>query len=240
MIESFIINILASIFFVLCGYLLNIVIRFLKFRPFKKLWKPFLNDKQIIVILTTRPGPHKSSTPRVSLNELQSYSVLNTQFSKFNIKVIPQSTDLSMDELKKNNLIVLGGPSSNEIARRIWLQIQSFIPFSFDYENHIIHDINSKYEPLLDSEGKLKVDYGLLIRMKNPYNREKSILLSMGCHGYSTSGSIEALTRLQYAKQIIKQAGIKDFISLLKFDIDNNIIVNFSVERTYLLIIKPE
>jgi hypothetical protein len=66
-------NIIAGIFLIGLGYGLNNLLQWIKLSPFRKVWNPFIKEKDVLVILSTSKGPYSWSSDRVSFTETQAY-----------------------------------------------------------------------------------------------------------------------------------------------------------------------
>lgn len=91
----------------------------------------------------------------------------------------------------KNNLILLGGPDANKITREILSRLNLSLTFGDVEVNEIaIHDsvTGKSYAPLKKSikSDELNLDYGLIVKGKNPFDLSKNILIMGGSFGYGT------------------------------------------------------
>jgi hypothetical protein len=234
MIISFLIHLAASITFVILGYISNSIYQWFKLSSFRTIWKPFLRDKSVTVVLSTRPGPLKRSTPRVSFNELQAYVNINKTLTKINISTIPVSSEIALEEIREKNLIILGGPIANKVTANFWPIISKQFPFYFDLEKQIILTGQRDYCPQLNENSILTKDYGIIMRVSNPYNNDKHIVLAMGCHGFSTHGLINMMVKVESAKKLIKATNNKDFVALVEFILQDNMIISDNILECYV------
>ena len=234
MLDSFLINIAASVTFVFLGYISNNIYQWLKLSSFRIIWKPFLNDNIVNVVLTTRPGPLERSTPRISFNEMQAYANINKTLSNINISTIPVSSEMTTKEHLDKNLIILGGPIANKVTENFWPLISKQLPFYFDQEKMTIIAGQREYCPQLDENNILIKDYGIIMRLLNPYNNNKYIVLAMGCHGFSTHGLINMMVEIKSAKKLIKATKNKDFAAIVEFNLQDNIIISDNILECYI------
>lgn len=245
MIDLFI-NLLASLIFVGLGYGLNYVVQKFKLRSFKKIWKPFVSEKSVDIYLSTRKGPNPWSTPRVSFIEVIAYNKCSLLLKKLGVETnLKKSNDYNLEEVKNNNIIVIGSPVANGVSKLVWENIINDHPFTFEMNDHpvtiteddkeITINMNeyffkfktNSYKPELDedlkfNERRWKSDYALILRYRNPLNKEKALFLLMGCHGFSTLGAMNFLLDKTYSSKILKATGNKDFALLIKFNLKNN------------------
>jgi hypothetical protein len=101
-------------------------------------------------------------------------------------------SDQISENLLKENIISIGGPIPNDITKE--LLNKSEINYKFN-GNEIFSKKTSKIEfsPLMDNES-IKRDYGIITKMKNPYNRKKECVIVCGCLGWGTQACLKVLT----------------------------------------------
>jgi hypothetical protein len=234
MLISFLINIAACFAFVILGYISNITYQWFKLSSFRTIWKPFLRDKSVTVVLSTRPGPLKRSTPRVSFDEMQAYADINKTLTKINISTIPVSSEIALEEIREKNLVILGGPIANKVTANFWPIISKQLPFYFDLEKQIILAGQREYSPQLNENNILTKDYGIIMRVPNPLSNDKYIVLAMGCHGFSTHGLINMMVKIESAKEIINATNNKDFAALVEFILQDNMLISENILECYI------
>jgi hypothetical protein len=87
-------------------------------------------------------------------------------------------------ELEDNNLIIIGGPGTNIVSS----EFNRFLPIKFNDENY--------WSGLVDDKGKLYHldNLGIIAKFKNPFNRNKSIVLIAGVRSIGTKSAVIAIT----------------------------------------------
>jgi hypothetical protein len=236
MVSDFLINIAASAAFFILGVSSTFLYKLYKLRHLKDLWRVFLKDKSINVILSTRPGPHARSTPRVSLNEMQGFVILSQLLGRLNVAVKPVDSMVRLSELADSDLIVLGGPSANNIAAEIWHRISDRIPFALDIPLQAIRVGSRCYEPIIDQGGHITKDFAIIIRGPQPLNPQKQMFLFLGCHGYGTLGAVRIVTDTILGKELAKNCkNSKAFAAIAQFDLQNQSIVSCEIVESYII-----
>jgi hypothetical protein len=120
MLQDFLVNLLASLFFVLAGYYLRQLQQAFHVRRTYSFWKPLLNDSSsVYVILTTKKGPYSRSTLRVSFNEALAFAELSILFKEFKVPLVLLGGNTEVEQLKDRHLVILGGPNSNAVAEKV-------------------------------------------------------------------------------------------------------------------------
>jgi len=80
----------------------------------------------------------------------------------------------------KEDLIVVGGPINNSCAASVLPELAPQI--HFDEFSLVVAD--STYDTILSNEGNPVRDYGALIRITNPFDVSKSVIMAVGCDTY--------------------------------------------------------
>ena len=108
----------------------------------------------------------------------------------------------------KNNLIVIGGPTGNTVTQ----ELNEYLPIYFDEK--VGWSLFSK------ASGKRYQDdlAGVIIKMDNPFDKEKKILLLAGSRTRGTMAAVMALTK--HAEEIFKANN--DIISLVVHGLDSD------------------
>jgi len=128
-----------------------------------------------------------------------------------------RSDNISEAELKGNNLLIVGGPIPNKIAKYLFNQNEIIYKFGGE-EGHDIIDIKigqTVVSPQKDEEGRIRKDYGILTRMKNPYNPEKDAIIASGCFGWGTQACLRIMKNSQAIKIINEQVKDKYYFQII-------------------------
>lgn len=234
---SFAINIIAGIALVVLGILLRSLRARYKSRAWRKLWAVFLG-KDLGIVLTTREGPLPRSTKRISFAEARVVTDLIPLLHSLSIRyILLDQEELAASSPGNWNLLVLGGPSVNETARRMIDIIQTALPFSWKLEPVGISIANRVYEPSYDSVSKkVTQDYGVIVRVPNPYDnsRQRWVVMVMGCHGFGTEGTAQVLRERHLSQELVKAVGDKPFVAIVAVGVRGGSYL-VHVEEVYLL-----
>ncbi|TQD27932.1 hypothetical protein [Methanolobus vulcani] len=106
----------------------------------------------------------------------------------------------------EKNILSLAGPIPNEKSRFFF----EFDEIKYCFGGERGYSIISKNdnEELYTSEiinDEIKVDYGIITRMKNPYCKENDVIIVAGCLGPGTQAAIESLTKINKVKVLNEQ-----------------------------------
>jgi len=120
----------------------------------------------------------------------------------------------------KGDIMLFGGEASNKITKLILDRAKC--PLRFKGYKIIDTNDKSKYIPKWDKDGRIIIDYALIVRTPNPYDRElkKIAYVFSGIHKPGTLGAAW-LTHPQYAGMINKViSGMKAFVVLAEIQAD--------------------
>ena len=108
--------------------------------------------------------------------------------------------DIISEKAENTNMIIIGGPLTNILTNKI----NSYLPVPFNLEKYPFRGIKSKKTgKSYDAD-----NIGLIAKIVNPYNTEKSILLIAGNRFNGTKGAVLALTR--HTKEILEDYNGED------------------------------
>ena len=156
--------------------------------------EPFIKNSQLdAMIVVGSPDPHG---PEKARSRDGYYGIDLALFLGTFLNYVPDlnvklDTEVRKEELK-NNLILLGGPIVNKITK----EINEKMPIFFDKNNHwaVKSNISKNVYPTDET--------GLIVNFKNPFNKEKNILLVAGKRYSGTRAAIIAF--LKYFKEVAK------------------------------------
>lgn len=197
------------------------------------MWRKF--EKDITICVTEIKNPYdtlKKSADRrfslvpfgevVALKELDKYMDYN-----YNRRLRPISiqNESEFSFYSDKDLIILGGPRNNFVSRKILEKLDSVLVYQFARIR--INDKGKEEDPVyksLISYGKKelvceepeKMDYGLIIYCKNPYNTKRHIILCGGlsqCSTLATTMWIQKIPTMKMFKYLTLCDGFEAVIS---------------------------
>ena len=179
-----------------------VVIKFKELEPTQKIFQlksdsdflsPLIRDGKLdALIVVGSPDPHG---PEKARSRDGYYGMDLALFLGTFLNYVPQlyvklDTEVREEELKRNNLIVIGGP----IVNRVMGEINSKLPIRFDRDEHwaIKSTLSNTVYPTDEA--------GLIVKAKSPFNSEKSMLVVAGKRYSGTRAAIVAF--LKHFKEI--------------------------------------
>ncbi len=149
--------------------------------------KPFI-EKGLMnsIIVVGSPDPHG---PQKARSRDGYFGMDLALFLGSFLNYIPNScvmldTEISQKQIEENNLIIIGGP----IVNRVTSLVNKEMPIYFDEEKKGIYSKITKKTYFND-------EIGLINKFKNPYNKEKKILLIAGNRNSGTKSAILAFLK---------------------------------------------
>lgn len=200
-----VINIMIGLSTTLIGYIIGRlwqrIVSQLPYRRARRFWGPALAGELQVVVSRFKSAAFVEPTGIVGGGDALALRELSSYFSEIGLK---KFNVVYVDEARldrKNNLILLGGPDTNEVTKDalelIKPRVRIFDPGpGIAMEIHdLAHELDphenkpdkaswKKYKPKSDS------DYGIIIRARNPFNPNKALIIFAGAHGYGTWGGV--------------------------------------------------
>jgi len=215
------VEILGNLVWILIGlsasYLYKLLFRIL---PTKRLWN-LSNPKDLIICVSTasKMGASEFYTPTTGIGEIRALGLIVTSLNRAykNIKI--SNVFLSKDEVHtkiENDIILLGGPKYNRVTKK-FLDKLSDLSIVDEIENEMVWKVHSDEGKFSTDvkEGIISKDYGLIIRMNNPFSTSKSTLtIFAGAHTYGTIAAARYFTENMY-KEIIQGGKISQNIAAI-------------------------
>lgn len=222
--SSIIINLLSTVIAFILGIIFNSVFdNIRKKAPVRSFWDGCLKSS-VNIIIPSWPADYEEQPLRTGHSDLLAAARAASLLSSFHnrreeIKIL-EGKYAAQDRLEEN-VILIGGPVTNEITRRIMQEFE--MPFSF--ADHILLDNrhNKKYEAKADENECILEDYGFVLKTKNPYNDQKSLVIIAGCYGYGTYSGAVAITDYGILRDIIRQAKAESIGLIVKSHIIHEI-----------------
>lgn len=181
----------------------------------RRFWRPFLTgDVKIIVDkfdkfrdwepsgLVGVGGMQATLEVRALLNDL-GFNDLGLRRTRRRVEIVYH--DQIQGNLGDYSLVCIGGPDANRITERIVNRLNSAISLGIPEDNDItIRDLQDDRKPYLpegyraDGKNVVTLDHGVVIRAKNPYNRERCVIIVAGTYGYGTWAAAKLLRSPQF------------------------------------------
>lgn len=229
-----IIGVAGNLLFFMAGIALRTIIVDFRLRHARQLFRNF-NKEKIRVVLSTRPGPNPGSTPRVSLSEIRSYAAFQRTLADLKFRTELCDSEVAIGELRTSNLIVLGGPVANRVSSLIWSAASVGVPYTIDAEKQIVRALPSDFTPEYDKRGKLKLDFGIVVRRRSPLDGENGLVIAAGCHGFGTEACAAMLTQRAQQNALARRTKGQDFAAIIRTELRDNQIISVAIAECVLL-----
>mgnify|MGYP006276788707 CR=1 FL=1 len=183
----------------------------------RRFWAPIVSDEEFIIVFPNREK--KPSIPGLIEYDVKSTNILLRELTaKFSSVENQSITDVEFgSEHKDHHLITVAGPVSNKLTYDL-LQTND-LPYAFEQEGEevtatIVPRSNDEdpYVPDTIQSGKgdvpkVLVDYGIITRMKSPYDSDCVMINVAGGFGPGTFSGFELLTDPDALSRFCREGG---------------------------------
>jgi DNA-binding transcriptional ArsR family regulator len=149
-------------------------------------FKPFIENGELdAIIIVGSPDPHGKYGAQASDGSVGIDFALFLGMFLNNVSTNYKLDTEVRDEELKNNLILIGGPKANILIDKI----NDKLPIYFDTK-HEFNLVSSFSKSVYTSD-----DIGVILKMTNPYNKNKEILVLSGKRFKGTRAAVIAITK---------------------------------------------
>jgi hypothetical protein len=236
--QEVLINLLANFIWALIGVAGVLVWRSVfNIMPARRLWR-FKNPEKLIICATasTKEYTGKYYRPSTGIGQLRALAILmsslNTAYKGIKIKNIVMSDEALSDRVE-NDIIILGGPKTNHLTRKLLdcIQEQPLVDENEQYIEWKIAGEEGKFPENPESEGQIHRDYGLIIRMKNPFSSDGStVCLFSGHHTYGVIAAASYFIN-HYGSIVQSLKTASNLIAVIECDVIDNYPVRIRLKR---------
>lgn len=149
--------------------------------------KPFIQNSEMnSIIVVGSPDPHgpQKARSKDGYFGMDLALFLGSYIGHLSESKVKLDTEITNEELKNNNLIIIGGP----IVNRVMGIVNKDLPIYFDEEKKGVHSKISKKTYFSD-------EIGFINKIKSPFNSEKEILTISGLRNSGTKSAILAFLK---------------------------------------------
>lgn len=236
--EEFLGNIIGALLGAGTIYMYQLLLQVL---PTKRLWQ--LKDHTNLVICTatsTKMDESEFHTPATGIGQVRALALIVTSLNRAYKNVKIKNVLLSDDQIHsqiENDLILLGGPKHNRITKHL-LNTDNLSIIVDQTENSIIWKANSdqilRFEPLIEDKTIIR-DFGLIIRMKNPFSSSRStVLLFSGGYTYGVIAAARYFTENMYKETIKRKETNKNIVAIVSCSVQDGWPVSINLEKKYI------
>jgi len=207
----------------------------------RKIWD--LNGDNLIVVSGNLFGRYEVE-PKDADSLFDTTLGLMNLYPGINVKRL-YSIDFTEKDFVDHDLLVIGGPDSNLITKKILDEIDQSFPFIYEEIDEpfdfVLKDKCSSKKYKKEFEGtEVKTDYGFFLKIPNPYTKNRNIIIITGIGAEGTYGCSKSLpfesnefTYSYYNDKFSKLGNIRYFSFITKAIIDNSQIKGQIVEDTF-------
>ena len=235
--QDIFVNIVSDVIWAILGGILFYLFKNLfQIVPLRRLWR--IRDHQnftICVSTSSLVDTGQYERPSTGIGQLRGLAIITSSLSKA-YSINARNVLLSADQLKEHiegDLILLGGPENNRITRSFLDKINEMSLID-QAENVIYWKCSSDpevFKPVVLNNKVIK-DYGMVIRMYNPFSQSKNTLyLLAGTHTYGTIAAARFLTENMYSEYLWWKKVSNNFVAVISCEIMDGWPVSIHRER---------
>lgn len=151
-------------------------------KPAAQVWRLSPGSEVTVVIAAAAPIPDEGvtavyPTEMSAANEVSAYL---TESLGCRVTRVCTSKEFSPREYE-HNLVVIGGPIHNSVARTVLGRIRP--PLHFEEHDLVDDSTDRRYKPKI-VDGKIVGDTSLLVLAPNPFNAQARVIVIAGCRTY--------------------------------------------------------
>jgi hypothetical protein len=210
----------ATVSFVVSSLLTVAVTTFRNRLPPKRLWRIKFPRKLLVCLASSASTDTGEYTRFASgIGQISALGIITPSLSQAYGEFDSANVRLSHDSLNhriEDDVIALGGPKNNSLARDVLERLALRLPVSMD-EHQVIrwreYDGSiSEYEARI-ADHVVKEDYGVIIRAENPYRPGRTLILLCGSHTFGVTAAARYFVN-EYQKLRHWRAG--EFVTVVK------------------------
>lgn len=161
-------------------------------QDYREYLEPFIRDGRFdAVIVIGNPEPHGPTTARAhdALYAIDLALFFGTFLSHVPASSIKFDTEVKEADLKRN-LILIGGPGVNAITAKV----NPKLPIRFA-RIALKHNYFTRFQSAVSGKTYSEENYAIIVKIKNPWDKTKSILVIAGRRYFGTKAAVLAMTQ---------------------------------------------
>jgi len=161
-------------------------------RHFRKFFKKNKTEETVLIV---PPSDMDQIIKGTQVCDFLGAMEIQDIFSEFGYKLKKVRANKISEEEIKHNLISVSGPIPNVVTKFMLELNEIHYKFGGSDGHSIINNINPSHElfPQLNEKGNVTYDFGIITRMKNPYEPNKDAIIVCGRFGWGTQAALRIL-----------------------------------------------
>lgn len=187
--------------------------------PKRVLWK-LNNPHRVRVVLSTSfvDSSEGYRKPATGVGQVKAFAhiskIFTRAFPSIDFDQVFLSEEVTSSQMQ-TDLILLGGPHTNEITRYVLEDLKENAPVSIGAGNSLVLQDETIFTPVINDESVVK-DYGVILACPNPYNSRRRALLFFGSHTFGTEAATQYYSD---GARITCELMAKYFITIVECDV---------------------
>lgn len=199
------------------GLMLRTFVDVWRVRRSRAFWGRGISGGKIVILLgsfsdelvakSANRSPDFEPTGMVGLGDARAAHELASYFTRLGLRAEIAYTSSPLAGYGKGNVILLGAEEVNPLIKGAFGGIASAFRFNTSLPMTLQDSLrNELYEPALRGD-QVAIDYGTLIRTRNPYAPDRTLVMIGGVYGFGTWGGVRLLSDKRFLKQCASLSG---------------------------------
>ncbi|GAA1596761.1 hypothetical protein GCM10009828_022870 [Actinoplanes couchii] len=199
-------------------------------RRARRFWGPMASRGIIIVVSPQDRTMMDRWEPSglIGMGDLVGLVSLQQQLQRIGCPVTVSTIEALNPEDHERDLVLLGGPDTNSLARRMLEHYDGKLTITVPgWRDHAVAFADTttgkSYPPRQGEDGTYTADYGFVTRLPNylANGRSSEVLILAGCWGFGTAGAAEAVGDADFLEHVAAE-GNRCFESLVHTEVHLN------------------
>jgi hypothetical protein len=189
-----------------------------RFLPARRTWR-FTSGRDLRIVVSSSAMVHTGlyQRPVTGIGQVRALSLLSPllrrAYRDANLSEVLLSEELAGHDLN-NNLLVIGGPKTNWLARDLLERLAPRLPFTVT--GTVITWGPSDYDGEAEGDNVLH-DFGYVVRAVHPLHPERRVVIVAGSHTFGTAAAAQWLARHGGSRKLPAELAV-----LIEADVSRN------------------
>lgn len=192
-------GVLASGIAFCCGLSFKRTISWWRARKIRDFWGPGLRHAPVVLFLGTFDGvpnvaiTNYEPTGVAGLGDTHAVHEITAFLKDSNIDVAMSYTNAAPAQRTRQNLILLGATDVNPLMRLAAQELTLTLEYRLDSPITLYDHVTGRTYRAEFENDQIARDYGIIVRCRNPFGADRTLLIIAGIYGYGTWGGVRLL-----------------------------------------------
>ena len=205
------------------------IIRGLGMKYYRQVWNFSKGGVRLVVADLPVPQPDCTTGVGQLLGTSVIMSVIQSLYycSPETLKIESSNHAMAHGEYERCNLVLLGGPITNLVTRRVLNETELGEKLTWNFSDHTLYrqisepGVKEEYTADVVKDDWVHHDFGLVVKAPSPFSPQRLIYILAGCRSFGTYAAAASLVSLKSVKKIARYSGDRSFEGVVRIDIDD-------------------